>query len=207
MTENKDAIEKEEVILCGVRPIGLMLDEMERANSKDLTIDCDKPNFESKPIYIYNVGPFEQNFSAPPIFPHIRWKACPSNKPYELVAVSDTVILSLETDNNGITRPKINDGLNLIARLISPSNPGLDQNWSVQNELNIGRNLNKYGIFYSLNNPPTYDEVEQAKNRMHSEFKNELAYYEFKEQEKKKQQLNSTFNDYQFREMLVSKFS
>jgi hypothetical protein len=123
------------------------------------------------PIYIYNVGPLEHKLTHPR---KSLVKACPSDKPYILAGQLEHPFRQVRRDQNGEKEVYLSDGYRIATIMLSPSNPGSDQNWS-EDGLAMGANLNNQGVFWSVNNPPTEQELKAAVKRMEDDFTKELA--------------------------------
>jgi len=126
------------------------------------------------PIYIFNVAPLYHDVSRPPLFPHAHFAACPPNKPYILVGshAHPTSMETLDQDGYKIIDNNV-DGYQEVTRMLSPMNPGLDQNFD-QEFFSYGNNLNNYGLFWSTNFIPTEEELEAAHARVRKTFLKEL---------------------------------
>jgi hypothetical protein len=134
-------------------------------------------NFAPKvtPIYVYNVSPIEFNEPRYPNHPHMLIKACPADKAYILVNSITHPFSEAYRDENGNRLLRWTNGYREATRMLSPANPGTDQNFEEVNPLNIAGNLNNFGVFWSVNNPPTKPELAAADARVEKSFQKELA--------------------------------
>jgi hypothetical protein len=142
---------------------------------------------KSTPIYIYNVGPLdwgrEQGIQRVPNHPHLYFKACPSDKEFELVGEIGHPFPVEDFDTNGIRFTRWTDGYSEASKMLNPQNPGLDQNWDGANLDFPKNNLNNYGIFWSESLPPKKEEIASAKKRLEATFAKELSIIEQIERE------------------------
>jgi hypothetical protein len=127
------------------------------------------------PIYIYNVSPLEFNEPRYPNHPHMWIKPCPLAKEYVLCNAINHPFSENYRDENGNLLVRFTNGFKEATKMLSPANPGTDQNFEEFNPLNVGGNLNNFGVFWSVNNPPTQEELDAARNRLVKTFKAELA--------------------------------
>jgi hypothetical protein len=125
-------------------------------------------------VYIYNVNihPFE--IARPGMFRKIL---IPGRKPGEKYALAVTLPHPLITQRSNVDTNQIEmvaqDARRVAADLLNPDNLSAEESGQdalVVNPTSIGCNLNRYGVFWSRNNPPTEDEVNKATARMEKEF-------------------------------------
>lgn len=123
------------------------------------------------PIHFYNVSALGwediHQICRPPVFPHVFLRACPEGQRY-IKACQDMQhpFPQAFEGQNGEKLIRYVDGYIEAAKFLCPENPGTDQDFSVQNGLNIGNNLNEYGIFWSVNEPPLESEIDAAVRRL-----------------------------------------
>lgn len=126
------------------------------------------------PIFIYNVSRMEFNSPRPPNHPHMLLRACEDGKEYALVGTISHPFHEVKYDDNGNKEIRLTDGYREATKMLSPMNPGTDQNFDAPDAFNVGGNLNNYGCFWSVNNPPLKDETDAARKRMEKTYKAEL---------------------------------
>jgi hypothetical protein len=133
----------------------------------------------SIPIYIFSVSPLpwgkEQGIQRVPNHPHLYIKACPPTEEYVLVGEVAHPFPVEDFDTNGIRFTRWTNGYLEAAKMLNPQNPGLDQDWDGAQLDYPKNNLNSFGVFWSLSNPPKPEEVAAAKRRMEATFSKELA--------------------------------
>ena len=129
---------------------------------------------KSIPIYVYNISPIEFNLYRPPNHPHMLIRACPEGEAYRLVGQLEHPFAQIDYDQNGNRRIDYTNGYREATVMLSPQNPGIDQNFDSPDALNVGGNLNNYGVFWSVSNPPTQPELQAARQRMETSYKTEL---------------------------------
>jgi hypothetical protein len=134
------------------------------------------PTFGAKaiPIYIYNVSGLEFHEFRAPNHPHLTIVKCPDKKEYALAGQIEHPFPQTDYDQNGARKIDYVDGHREATVMLSPQNPGVDQNWTTNDTLNQGANLNDYGVFWSEHNPPLKQELEAAKFRMGETYRKEL---------------------------------
>ena len=145
-------------------------------------------------IYVYNISKIEFNFPRPPNWPHLLIRACPQNKPYLLVGQLEHPYAQFTEDQNGNRKVEYKNGYREATVMLSPMNPGVDQNFDSPDPLDVGGNLNNYGVFWSANNPPHPQELEAARKRMEKTYRQELdvmAGLEAKSPEEAKDRANN----------------
>jgi hypothetical protein len=129
----------------------------------------------SIPIYVYNVSPLEFNEPRYPNHPHMWIKPCPAAKEYVLVNSITHPFPENYRDENGNLLVRWTNGYREATRMLSPANPGSDQNWQTVDPMNVGGNLNNFGVFWSVHNPPLPEELAAGRDRLGKTFKAELA--------------------------------
>lgn len=143
-------------------------------NPKDIT-DPDVITRDEATIYFYNVGPMEHTEGRPPNHPRMYIKACPPDQEYVMARGSIAhPFRELREDQNGNQFLVPTSGYREATKMLSPMNPGLDQDWYDPNAFHHGLNLNRYGVFWSLNNPPQKEEIRAAKKRWEETCRQEL---------------------------------
>jgi hypothetical protein len=131
-----------------------------------------KPDFW---VYIYNVGEQAHNVYRPPLLANLHIVPCPHGKPYVQCARLPQPLLTPQgsVDSDEITIIPA-DTRRFAMDIINPDNLGLDQDTHITKATNIGNDLGKKGVFWSLNNPPTQQELDAAKRRMEAHYNNLL---------------------------------
>ena len=142
-----------------------------------LTLLPGQENFgaEEVPIYFYNVSQLDFNTPRPPNHAHLYIRACPKGEPF-IMARGSIVhpFQEIREDQNENKFPVLTNGYREATRMMNPMNPGTDQSFAIASEFHHGDNLNDFGVFWSLNNPPTAEELSTAKKRMETTYRKEL---------------------------------
>lgn len=125
-------------------------------------------------VYVYNVSRLEFNESRPPNHPHMLIRACPAGEEYIHTGTIVHPFPQKDYDQNGNMRIDYVDGFKEATVMLSPQNPGRDQNWTSPDALNVGGNLNDFGVFWSKHNPPLAVELQAARHRMERTYTAEL---------------------------------
>lgn len=161
---------------------GLQISRSQNEHTFPNVITSISPTFGAPkvPIYIYNVSPMgweteRDQIRRPPNFPHIFIRPCPAGQDCVLVNTLEHPFAQRDRDQNDNIVISYRDGFREATRLLSPQNPGTDQNWTLDDALNEGENLNDFGVFWSMNKPPKPEEIAAARTRMERTFRAELA--------------------------------
>jgi hypothetical protein len=121
----------------------------------------------SSRVYLYNISPMTYE-KEHPIFKFVVIPKCSIGKPYklafslpEVMVLTDYKIDVYETDYI------YQDGKRVAMDIVNPDNFGLDQNvrTSYRYLHSIGNDLGVRGVFWSMHNPPTEEELESVKQR------------------------------------------
>ena len=130
-------------------------------------------------IFIYNVAKFgwdlRDGVSRPPNHPHLTIAACPEDDEYILAGRLEHPYPEVWFDQNNDRQVRHVNGYREATKMLSPRNPGIDQDWDVEDGLSRFDNLNALGVFWSVHNPPTDEEVAAAKGRLEKTFRAELV--------------------------------
>ena len=123
-----------------------------------------KPDFY---VYLYNVS--EQSFDVfrPPLFANIHIPGRKRGEDYARVARFPSPLLAPQgsVDSDEIST-NVMDTRRVVMDICNPDNLGFDQNTVIAKPSNIGNNLSAKGVFWSLNETPTKEEVDAAVKRM-----------------------------------------
>lgn len=131
----------------------------------------------STTIYVYNISQREMRANRPPNFPNFLIRACPADKPFLLVGTLTHPFPQREEDANLTPMVRYVNGYREASRLLSPLNPGEDQDFDEDSPLLDGGNLNKYGVFWSKlapDDPKLLREVARFRSRMENTYRREL---------------------------------
>lgn len=132
------------------------------------------------PIYFYNVSALEFNIPRPPNHPHMLIRACPKGVPYIIARGSIShPFTETRSDQNDNKYPVLTNGFKEATKMLNPMNPCLkgneqDQDFATDSEFHQGDNLGKYGVFWSMHNPPLPEETRKAVARMEITYRKEL---------------------------------
>jgi len=129
----------------------------------------------SSKIYIYNVSTVQHDVSGTFIKNGKILPKRPEDFQYRLFTSIPEILRvpKYYADSNEVGF-FIEDGKRVAMDLINPDNLGLDQDkvYTCGDHVTAyGRNLGERGVFWSLNNPPTQDEINSAKARMDKHYK------------------------------------
>ena len=149
-------------------------ESMTKANNRNFNYTMQDYLYSRKPdfwVYLYNVS--EQSFDVfrPPLFANIHIPGRTRGETYVTAARLPSPLLapqgSVDTDE---ISTQLLDTRRVLMDVCNPDNLSLDQNSVTAKPTNIGNNLSQRGVFWSLNNPPTEEEIKAATLRMEKHF-------------------------------------
>jgi len=139
-------------------------------------------NIRRKPeyyVYIYNVSTMEQKIARPWAHPALIIPACEPDQPYsQPLVLPDIVQDRVERPGSWDIGIRGVDATFLAQDALHPDLIGGD--WKSYRPIpkgsaaNDGTDLYAYGCWWSLNNPPTEEEVETARNRLAATYRQEI---------------------------------
>jgi len=159
---------------------------MNKANNHSFNFSLQEYLYSRKPdfyVYLYNVS--EQSFDVfrPPLFANIH---IPGRKPKEIYTIAARLPQPLLTPQGSVDSDELSTNLmdtrRVVMDMINPDNLGLDQDAVINNPTNVGNDLGKKGVFWSLNGPgaskidpskfeaPTDAEIKAAIRRMEQHY-------------------------------------
>jgi len=166
-----------------IKPCGVM----DREATRKANLSTNKVDFVTNdvletnvtPIYIYNISNIEFYITRPPNFPPMLIRKCPLDQEYIQVGALTHPFIEMYDDVhlNGEKTLRSVDGFREASRLLNPhSFSNLPEHqWNDQLEdIYQGQNLNNYGVFWSLNQPPTREELDKAKLKLLETYAKEL---------------------------------
>jgi len=123
-------------------------------------------------VYLYNVSQQEHVVSRPPIMREMRIAARKPSEKYAVVTRLPQPLLMPKgnVDSNEIDISAM-DTRRFAMDIINPDNLGINQDALIEHVTGQGNDLGAKGVFYSLNNPPTDEEVDAAYKRMEKRYK------------------------------------
>ena len=163
-------------------------ESMNKANNHSFNFSLQEYLYSRKPdfwVYIYNVS--EQSFDVfrPPLFAnvHIPGRDQKSKVPYVIAARLPQPLLTPQgsVDSDELST-NLMDTRRVVMDMINPDNLGLDQDAVINIPTNVGNDLGKKGVFWSLNGPgaskidptrleePTDAEIKRAVSRMEKHY-------------------------------------
>jgi len=139
-------------------------------------------NIRRKPeyyVYIYNVSTMEQRISRPWAHPALIIPACEPDQPYSQPAVIPDIVQDrVERAGSWDIGIRGVDGKFLAQDALHPDLLGGD--WKSYRRIpkgsaaNDGTDLYSLGCWWSLNNPPTEEEVKTARDRLAATYRQEI---------------------------------
>jgi hypothetical protein len=117
-------------------------------------------------VYVYSVADREIRIKRPPIFPNLVMPARGKER-YVKVTSLPSPLQTVDRDLNGNLIANWTDGRRAAMDLINPNNWGIDQDATLAGKtaMAVGVNNGERGVFWSLNDPPTEEEIRKAEGR------------------------------------------
>ena len=145
-------------------------DSMSRANNRTFNFALQDFLMGRKPdywVYLYSVSADSFDVYRPPLLANLRIAGKPQGKDYTQCARFPQPLLAPQgsVDSDEITISPI-DARRFCMDIVNPDNLTLNQDTVISKPSNIGNDLGKKGVFWSVNNPPTEEEVKAARARM-----------------------------------------
>lgn len=132
-------------------------DSMSKANNRSFNFSLQEYLYSRKPdfyVYLYNVS--EQSFDVfrPPLFANVH---IPGRKAKETYSIAARLPQPLLTPQGSVDSDELSTNLmdtrRVVMDMINPDNLSLDQDVVINNPTNVGNDLGKKGVFWSLNGP------------------------------------------------------
>lgn len=121
-------------------------------------------------VYLYTISKREFTVNRPPLFRSLIIPACAKGERYRLVrAIPHPFPQPDVSPENGEPIVHYHDAKLVAQDICNPDNLSLDQDAymkvTVDTRLGMGVNLSRQGVFWSLNNPPSEEELAAAEKR------------------------------------------
>jgi hypothetical protein len=147
-----------------------LAESMTKANSVDFNFNAQQYLMTRPPeywVYLYSVSEAEFEVYRPPILKKLRIKGREAGKQYIRCARFPQPLL---IPHGNVDSMEVNlitmDARRFAMDIINPDNLGFDQDTVIANPTNIGNDLGKKGVFWSINEVPTEQELKGAVRRM-----------------------------------------
>lgn len=145
-------------------------DSMSKANNKVFNFALNDYLMGRKPdywVYLYSVSADSFDVYRPPLLANLRITGKPQGKEFVQCARFPQPLLTPQgsVDSDEITIAPM-DARRFAMDIVNPDNLSLNQDLLISKPTNIGNDLGKKGVFWSINNPPTEEEVKAARTRM-----------------------------------------
>lgn len=117
-------------------------------------------------VHLFTISKREFTVQQPPAIPHLVIPACGPDEEWKKVISIPHPFLQIERHpdkNEAIIYREV--GERVAQSLCNPDNPTLDQDYVVKQPLGWGVNLNAQGVFWSLNETPSKEEIAKAHQR------------------------------------------
>jgi hypothetical protein len=123
-----------------------------------------KPDFY---VYIFNISRESFEIARPPYIAKAIITGCPNGQKYQKVTrlPSPFVMPKASIDSGEVDFSAV-DTRRIAMDIINPDNLGIDQDQVTVKPTNVGNNLGQQGVFWSLNEVPTDEEIAKARARM-----------------------------------------
>jgi hypothetical protein len=153
-------------------------DSMNKGNNSSFNYYLQDYLYSRKPdywVYLYNLSEQAHDVFRPPLFANIHIPGRKRGEEYVLAARLPSPLLapqgSVDSDD---LKTELLDTRRVVMDMCNPDNLGLDQNAVGFTVTNVGNNLSKKGVFWSLHNPPTEQEIKDATKRMEAYYNSVL---------------------------------
>jgi hypothetical protein len=123
-------------------------------------------------VYIFNIAKQEYKVSRLPLIKELIIPARKEGDKYALVTKlpSPMKVPKGNIDSNDID-VVVTDGRRIAMDIINPDNWSLNQDAVITQSFSVGQNLGKLGVFWSLNQVPTEEELAAATKRLESHYR------------------------------------
>jgi len=168
-------------------------ESMTKANNQGFNFSLQDYLYSRKPdfwVYVFNISETAFNVFRPPLFANfhiiglgsvdaegnrVKYKESEDGTKYVLSAKLPSPLLTPQgsVDSYEVSTSLL-DTRRVVQDICNPDNFSLDQNAVISNPTNIGNDLNKKGVFWSLNEVPTQKEITDARLRMERHFNSVL---------------------------------
>lgn len=137
-------------------------------------------NFIRQPeyfIHMYNVGERSHRVSNGLIKNALIPGVKPGERYVKCFSLPNIVNQAWQDPDTGQLRTYGEDGRRVMMDLINPANMGIDQDFELppQEVVSQGSNLAVWGLFWSVNDPPTEEELRKATAKMEKNYRKLLA--------------------------------
>jgi hypothetical protein len=132
-------------------------------------------NFTRPPdyfIYIFNVSPKTFVVERPPLMPRVQIPGVESGQRYRLACKLPNILNQTWQDAD-TAQPRVHGfhGEQVAGDIINSANLTGDQWKDIENQLGQGVDLSKWGVFWSLKEKPTEEELSKAKARLEKNYR------------------------------------
>lgn len=123
-------------------------------------------------IYLYNVSKQDHTVSRPPVMREMKINGRKDNERVAFVTRLPQPLLTPKgnVDSNEIAIDAM-DTRRFVMDIINPDNLGINQDALIEHVTGQGNDLGAKGVFWSLNNPPTEEEIKAAYARLEKRYK------------------------------------
>lgn len=134
-------------------------------------------------IHVFSTSPREFKIDRAPLWLKLILKRCPVGERYiEVMRIPDPLMQAVHDVSTGKQRGEANDGMLCAVELLNPNNPTYNPDYEPPAEIaavlgtSQGCNLFEQGLFLSLNEKPTEDEISRAEARRERRYKRLIAH-------------------------------
>jgi hypothetical protein len=142
------------------------------AGTWDPRIDRNMLREPDRMIHIFSISQRSFTIDRAPLWVKLHLRACPAGERFVAVAhIPDPLMQMVHNTENGRRRGEAHDGLRCAIDLLNPNNPTNDPNWTPSAEAaavfgsSKGCDLFAQGLFVSLSEVPSEQEIVQAEKR------------------------------------------
>lgn len=142
------------------------------AGTWDPRIDRNMLREPDRMIHVFTTSPRSFIIDRAPLWVKFHLRACPKGERYVVAAhIPDPLMQMVHNTENGRKRGEAHDGLRCAIDLLNPNNPTFDPDWIAPPEAaamfssSRGCDLFAQGLFLSLNEVPSEEEIVKAETR------------------------------------------
>jgi hypothetical protein len=157
-------------------------------------VDRNMQRAPDRMIHIFSISRRSFTVKRPPLFLNVHLRACGKDERYVPVAhIPDPLMQAVHDIEKGRQRGEANDGMLCAIELLNPNNPTYDPDWNPSPEMvaafssSKGCDLFKQGLFISLSEVPSEQEISRAEKRREHFYKGLIAHADSLEETNRKE--------------------
>jgi hypothetical protein len=155
----------------------------------DPRIDRNMLRAPDRMIHVFSTSPREFRIDRAPLWSKLVLRGCrPGERCVVVAHIPDPMIQAVHNTENGRQRGEAHDGWRAAIDLLNPNNPTNDPDWNPGPEMaaffgtSAGADLFAQGLFLSLNETATEEEIAKAEKRREKRYLSLIAHADSLEQ-------------------------